>query len=105
MRVLAFALIVAAVPWPVLAGEGPQPPAKPGLQASIKPIVRAVAATMPAPQQAQQAPQAPTADKAQLESKSFFKKPVGILVLGVVAAGTGYAIYSANHDRIPPTGR
>ena len=104
MRVLAVALIVAAVPWPALAGEGKQPATKPGLQASIAPAVHAVAvAARPASRESAQE-KAPI-DKSMLESKSFFKKPMGVLIIGVLAAGTGYAIYSASHDRIPPTGR
>ena len=103
MRVLAVALIVAAVPWPALAGEGKQPATKPGLQASIAPAVRAVAvAAKPSRESAQE--KAPV-DKSMLESKSFFKKPMGVVIIGVLAAGTGYVIYSASHDRIPPTGR
>jgi hypothetical protein len=103
LRVLALALIVAAVPLPVLADEGKQSAARPGLQASIKPVVRAMAAT--AALASKESAQAAPVDKSALESKSFFKKPVGLLILGVMAAGTGYAIYSASHDRIPPTGR
>jgi hypothetical protein len=38
-------------------------------------------------------------------SKPFIKSPAGILSLVAVAVGTGYAVYSANRDRIPPTGR
>ena len=36
---------------------------------------------------------------------AFFKTGPGIAVLSVMAIGTGYAIYSANHDRILSPGR
>jgi hypothetical protein len=39
----------------------------------------------------------PTAAK---ESRGFFKTPAGAVALAVMAVGTGYAIYSAKHDRI-----
>ncbi len=48
------------------------------------------------------APQVQTTggDKSQLASKSFFKTPAGLIVLAVVGAGAGFAVYSASHDRI-----
>ncbi len=95
LRALAFALVLAAVPLPGLAEESTQPVARPGLKASI---ARAAAnAAVPAAQAQQKA--APP-DKSQLGKASFFKTPAGIIVLAVVAAGTGYAAYSASHDRI-----
>lgn len=33
-------------------------------------------------------------------SAAFFKKPAGIAVILIMVAGTGYALYSAKHDRI-----
>ncbi len=99
LRVLVLALIVAAVPLPAVAGQAGQPVAKPGLKASIQPIVRAVASTTAAPVRAAKTQ---TADpKAQLDSKSFFKTPLGAVAIAVAAAATGYALYSARHDRIP----
>ena len=44
--------------------------------------------------------QGSTDAKAQLSNPSFFKTPAGMVVIGVLAAGAGYAIYSASHDRI-----
>ena len=34
------------------------------------------------------------------ESRGFFKSPAGAVALVVMAVGTGYAIYSTQHDRI-----
>jgi hypothetical protein len=39
------------------------------------------------------------------ESPSFFKTRTGMVVLAVVAVGTGYAIYSAKNDRIHSPGK
>lgn len=33
-------------------------------------------------------------------SASFFKTPAGVAVILVMVVGTGYALYSAKHDRI-----
>ncbi len=99
LRVLVLALIVSATPWPCLAQQPGQPAARPGIMASVQPVVHGVAsARTPARSQAQGA-QDP---RAQLESKSFFKTTAGAVVLAVVAAGVGYAFYSARHDRITP---
>ncbi len=100
LRVLVLALIVTAVPLPGMAGQPDQPNARPGLKASIPTAVRAVAATTKAPARAarEQAP-----GKEQLGSTSFFKTGPGIAVIAILAAGTGYAIYSASHDRIHST--
>ena len=94
LRVVALALVLAAIPLPGLAEDSTQPVAKPGLKASI---AKAAANTTTAASQGQKAA-AP--DKAQLGSRSFFKSPAGMIVLAVVAAGTGYALYSSSHDRI-----
>ncbi len=99
LRVLVLALIVAAVPLPSMAGQPDQPTAKTGLKASIAPAVRAVVATTKAPAKAakEQGTESPTG------STSFFRTGPGIAVLAILAAGTGYAIYSARHDRIHST--
>jgi hypothetical protein len=47
------------------------------------------------------------ADKASADkgTAAFFKSGPGIAVLAVMAVGTGYAIYSVQHDRITSPGR
>lgn len=95
LRATAFALVLAAIPLPVLAEESTQPVARPSLKASI---ARAVANSAVAAPQAQH--KVATADKSELGTPSFFKKPAGIIVLAVVAAGAGFAAYSASHDRV-----
>lgn len=97
-RVLALAVAIAAIPLPSLAEETVQPATKPGIRASVA----KVAATTRLEASSGQAAQA---DKAQLTSGSFFKSTAGVIVLAVVAAGTGYAIYSASNDRIHSVAR
>ena len=45
------------------------------------------------------APEAPKKTQAT-KSASFFKTPTGLLVIAVMAVGTGYALSSAKEDRI-----
>jgi hypothetical protein len=92
-RVVALALILAAIPLPGLAGEPTKVATPPGLKASI---AKAAASGSVALEQTK--PAAP--DRAALGSTSFFKSPAGIATIIVVAIGTGFAIYSAKHDRI-----
>jgi hypothetical protein len=92
-RALALALVIAAIPLPALAGDDGQQVAKPGIRASAA----KVAATA---RLADNAGQGTTDAKAKLNSPSFFKSPAGMVVIGVLAAGAGYAFYSASHDRI-----
>lgn len=91
-RAVALALILAAIPLPALAGDSTKAVPAPGLKASI-----AKAATSGSAVLAQDKPQP---DRAKLGSTSFFKSPAGIATIIVVALGTGFAVYSANHDRI-----
>jgi hypothetical protein len=92
-RAVALALILAAIPLPALAGDSTNAVPAPGLRASI-----AKAATSGSAELAQDKPQVP--DRAKLGSTSFFKSPAGIATIIVVALGTGFAVYSASHDRI-----
>lgn len=104
LRMLAFVLIAAAIPWPCLAAEPGQPASRPRLLASIAPAVKTVVARSvtaePRPAAKQQQP---VVDKSALEKGSFFKTGPGIAVIAAVAAGAGYAIYTASHNRIHST--
>jgi hypothetical protein len=84
---------IAAIPLPALAGDNSQQVARPGIRASAA----KVAATA---RLADSAAQGTAEGNAELNHSSFFKTPAGVIVLAVVAAGTGYALYSARHDRI-----
>jgi hypothetical protein len=94
VRVFALALIVAAIPLPSLAEETKKPTPAPGLRVSIARATASSGVTL------SQATPSTAPDRSQLDSKSFFKSPAGMLVLAVVAVGTGYAVYSTGHDRI-----
>lgn len=92
--VVALALVMAAIPLPVGAAEPEKAAAPPGLKASI------AKAAMSGSSALDQAKPATAPDRAKLGSTSFFKSPAGIATIIVVALGTGFAVYTAKHDRI-----
>lgn len=94
VRVVALALVLAAIPLPGLAADTSKPAPAPGLKASI---AKAAASGNTALEQAK--PQVEP-DRASLGSPSFFKRPIGLVVLAVLGAGAGYMAYSMSHDRI-----
>ncbi len=99
LRLLVLALVVAAVPLPCGAQQVGPTPQKPGLKASIQPAVTMMAAKPATRVKAQ----ATTDSTSRVGSGSFFKTPAGVAVLAIVAAGAGFAVYSASHDRIHST--
>ncbi|HSK10899.1 MAG TPA: hypothetical protein VK911_15060 [Vicinamibacterales bacterium] len=101
VRVLAFAVALATVPLPAWAAGQEQAAQKPGIRASID---KAVASQPPAATQ-DTAVRAQAGNAPNLDSPSFFRTPVGVAVLAVIAVGSGYAIYSASNDRIKSPGR
>lgn len=100
-RVLVLALILGVVPMYCFAGEPPKAPsASPStLSASIDRAVRSEAANIGkvAPRALQQ-----TGTTAVTRSSpgGFFKTKAGIVSMVLLAAGTGFAIYSVSHDRV-----
>ena len=70
------------------------------LSTEVRP--RNVATPRPPATVARRSEQASTPAK---QSPAFFKTPAGIAVLAVLGAGAGYAIYSAQHDRIHSPGK
>jgi hypothetical protein len=98
-RVVALGVLIALAPLPVAAAEA-NPPATPSVD--LKAAVQKIAST----ERLASMPAAPARDRMQpggapnLESPSFFKTPLGWAVIAVVGAGSAYAIYSAQHDRI-----
>lgn len=94
-RLAALAVIIALCPLPAVAGDQGQPAQKtPGIRASAA----AIATSQPlaaSPVTAAQG-QSNTGNR----SASFFKSPIGIVVLATLAAGIGYAVYSTQNDRI-----
>lgn len=100
---LLAALILTTVPWPCAAEDTRQPAATPGLKASIDSAASGLAAdkAAPGPKAAAQA----GGDAKPVMNKPFIKSPLGVAMIAILAAGAGYAIYSAHHDRTPVTGR
>ena len=82
------------------ASQGP-PPDSPSF--STKSITKMVANSAPDSRlrtdTAKTAPEAPKKAQAT-KSGSFFKTRTGLVVIAVMAVGTGYALYSAKEDRI-----
>lgn len=97
---LASTLVVVVSAGPAQA-EGRSPVSSPAtasstpLRTSAENAVRRLATAPAASQSAAQAASTP-----DLDSPSFFKTPLGLVVLAVVGTGTAYALYSAQHDRI-----
>ncbi|MEO5895692.1 MAG: hypothetical protein ABIS06_08320 [Vicinamibacterales bacterium] len=89
-----LAVAMALVP---LSAAAARPSAKPTtIKASVEKIAATDFSAAPAPRtrtlRAQQSP--------GVGDRSFFKTRPGVIALAVLAAGVGYALYSAKHDRI-----
>lgn len=99
-------LMAALIPLPVAASEAA--PAEPTPTVKTTSLHDAVAreavkaAKAPAMRTSERRAAKAGADKG---TAAFFKSGPGIAVLAVMAVGTGYAIYSANHDKITSPGR
>jgi hypothetical protein len=102
-----LALAVTLVPLPLLAADNgaaavPAPSLKTSIATHAKREVLATASKTQAHASAQTAARAQSNDP---HSQGFFRSPTGIVCLAVIAAGTGYAFYSASHDRIHSVAR
>jgi hypothetical protein len=104
-RVGLLVLTAALSPLPVAASDAATGHTTPTARTSLHDAVARAAVT------AAKAPIARTterrADKGSADkgTAAFFKTGPGIVVLAVMAAGTGYVVYSANHDKITSAGR
>ena len=96
------AAIVALVPLPVGAADGATQAKAPTIKRSMEQIVARDMASAPVSARVGRA--ASQAQGAGVSS-GFFKSKPGIIALVVMAAGTGYALYSASHDRIHSAGK
>ena len=102
MRVLCVTVITALVPLPAFADGTANPPQSHTLKASAaRMVAREIAAAPAGPARVREMRQGSTSTN----STAFFKSRPGIIALSVLAAGTGYAIYSASHDRIHSAGK
>jgi hypothetical protein len=99
------------VPLPLLAAEGTaaaQAPAQPLKTSIAKHASREVLVSSPKRAETNAAPSGARRSNSQSsgsQSGSFFRSPAGIACLAGVAVGTGYAFYSASHDRIHSVAR
>jgi hypothetical protein len=99
-RVIGLVAITSLVPLPAVAGDTPT--GKPmTIKASAAQIVARAAASPARPARVRQERQGTTSPN----STPFFKTTPGIIALSVMAVGTGYALYSAQHDRIHSAGK
>jgi hypothetical protein len=101
-----LALAVTLVPLPLLAADNatavPAQSLKTSIATHAKREVLAAASKTQAHASAQTAARAQSNDP---HGQGFFRSPTGIVCLAVIAAGTGYAFYSASHDRIHSVAR
>jgi hypothetical protein len=96
-----LAASVALIPLPAVAADNAPTPKSRNLDASMARIVARdlrTAVTTPAVK-------ARAAQGSDLSSPTFFKTRTGVIVAAVMVAGAGYALYSAQHDRIHSAGK
>ena len=101
-RAVLLAMITTLIPLPAAASGTATSPPTPTVKASMERIVaRDVAATPARKTVARDDRQG----GAPGGSPGFFKSGPGMVALVVMAAGAGYALYSAQHDRIHSAGK
>jgi hypothetical protein len=101
-RAMLLATAAALIPLPVTAsGTNPATKAR-TIQASMQDIVARDVATTRAPRTAVRRAEQSNVSK---ESSTFFKTKPGMIALAIMAAGTGYALYSSKHDRVHSAGK
>jgi len=101
-RILGLVVVTALVPLPSMADDTGGAKRTPTIRESAAQIVaRDISPASARPSRAREARQGST----PTASTSFFKSRPGMIALAVIAVGTGYAIYSAQHDRIRSPGR
>jgi len=101
-----LAIAVTLVPLPALAADrtaAAPPPAQPLRSSIAKHAAREVLVS--SPKRAAKSSAQTSAQRSTPQSSGFFRSPAGIACLAVVAAGTGYALYSVSHDRIHSVAR
>jgi hypothetical protein len=101
-RVLAAGLTIVLAPLPLAAAEADRPAPAITLKAAVE---KAAATERLASSSDAAAQPAQPVGTPNLGSRGFFKTPLGMAVIAVVGAGTAYAVYSAQHDRIHSAAR
>ena len=93
-------IVLTSLPLAAAAADGAASPAQPLKSAIARAAAtERLASTTTAPALAAQGA---TADPT---SRRFFKTPLGLAVIAIVGAGTAYAVYSAQNDRIHSAAR
>ena len=100
-RAVLLAVAAALVPLPVAASDAKPAPKAKTIQASMQDMVARDLAAVPARPAARRAEQG----SQSKESVGFFKTKPGMIALAVMIGGVGYALYSAQHDRITSAGK
>ena len=103
IRAATLVVIAALIPLPAAASDPPTTtPPPPTIKASMEKIVaRDVTATPARKDVARDDRQGSSAGS----SPGFFKTRPGVIALVVMGVGTGYALYSAQNDRIHSAGK
>lgn len=101
-RASSVAIITALIALPAAASDTPtKASTPPTLKASMQQIVARDVAAKPAVTAARADRQTSSAGS----SPGFFRSGPGMVAIAVMAVGTGYALYSASHDRIHSPGK
>lgn len=101
-----LAIAVTLLPLPLSAADPATASVAQPLKTSIAMHAKREVLVTPAKQSAATGKSAPRAQQtSDPHEAGFFRSPAGIACLAVLAAGTGYAIYSASHDRIHSVAR
>jgi hypothetical protein len=100
-RASSLAVITALIALPAAASDTPTKASRPTLKASMQHMVARDVAAKPAVTAARADRQTSSAGS----SPGFFRSGPGMFAIAVMAAGTGYALYSASHDRIHSPGK
>jgi hypothetical protein len=102
IRAATLVTIAALIPLPAAASDTATTPSPPTIRKSMEKIsVRDVAAKPVRKDVARDDRQGSSAGS----SPGFFKTKPGIIALAVMGAGVGYALYSAQNDRIHSPGK
>jgi hypothetical protein len=108
-----LAMCVALVPLPVAASdpavEGkPAEPHAPAVSSKTRNLETSMARIVAHEIRSARPAVAPRAEQGTnpgAQSLAFFKTRTGALIVAVMIAGTGYALYSTQHDRIHSAGK
>jgi hypothetical protein len=102
-RASSLAVITALMALPAAAADTPTKASTPTLKASMQHIVARDVAAKPAVTAAARADRQTSSPAGS--TPGFFRSGPGMMAIAVMAAGTGYALYSASHDRIHSPGK